>query len=194
MSPSFVGKNIAMFILTIEATSAQANGYLAFCKLLLSWENVETKPFLLTSLFSEVSSIEGSPFVKLGNPQKFILSLHSFMFQIIPVLRSFCVFASMGILGVFMLTLFLFTGVFVYDQKRVAANRNACWCLSLGEDYKPNECSQKSYLQLVFRKIVAKVLALLPVKVSELLIFSPVKTNVFINKVSNGLSYVEKEI
>ncbi|XP_075245767.1 patched domain-containing protein 3-like isoform X2 [Convolutriloba macropyga] len=86
---------------------------------------------------------------------------------IIPALRSFCIFAAMGILGIFLLTLFLFAGVLVYDQRRVAANRNACCfcCMKLGEDYKPNNCSQSSIAEKVFEHYIAKYLTWLPVKI-----------------------------
>ena len=72
----------------------------------------------------------------------------------------------MGILGIFLVTLFLFCGVFTYDQKRVAANRNACiCCLKFDPEYQPNKCSEIPLTVRVFDKVIAKMLSYLPVKV-----------------------------
>ncbi|XP_075238943.1 patched domain-containing protein 3-like [Convolutriloba macropyga] len=85
---------------------------------------------------------------------------------IIPALRSFCIYAAMGILGIFLVTLFLFAGCFTYDQKRAAANRNACiCCIKLGDNYKPNDCSENPLSVRVFDKVIARGLSYLPVKV-----------------------------
>ena len=90
------------------------------------------------------------------------------LFQIIPALRSFCIYAAMGILGIFLVTLFLFAGCFTYDQKRAAANRNACiCCIKLGDNYKPNDCSENPLSVRVFDKVIARGLSYLPVKVSS---------------------------
>ncbi|XP_063713445.1 NPC intracellular cholesterol transporter 1-like [Symsagittifera roscoffensis] len=85
---------------------------------------------------------------------------------IIPALRSFCIFAALGILGIFSVTLFLFAGCFAYDQKRTAASRDACLCcLRLPVDYKPNQCSENPLSVRVFDKVIARGLSYLPVKI-----------------------------
>jgi len=85
---------------------------------------------------------------------------------IIPALRSFCVFAAMGILGIFLLTLFLFAGILTYDQIRSEAKRNACCCcIRLDEDYKPNQCSQSSIGEMVFEKYISAWLTMWPIKI-----------------------------
>ncbi|XP_063722522.1 protein patched homolog 1-like isoform X2 [Symsagittifera roscoffensis] len=90
---------------------------------------------------------------------------------IIPALRSFCVFAAMGILGIFFLTLFLFSGVLVYDQRRVDNGRNACCCcVPLGDDYQPSRCSESSISEKIFSNYVAKGLTFLPIKIIVVLV------------------------
>ncbi|XP_063724453.1 NPC intracellular cholesterol transporter 1-like [Symsagittifera roscoffensis] len=85
---------------------------------------------------------------------------------IIPSLRSFCLFSAFGIVGVFLVTLFFFTGILTYDQKREKANRNAClFCCKLPSDYSRNECSKRPLFYRFFDHIATTVLALLPVKI-----------------------------
>ncbi|XP_075240295.1 patched domain-containing protein 3-like [Convolutriloba macropyga] len=89
---------------------------------------------------------------------------------VIPALRSFCMYSAMGILGLFLSTLLFFGGAFTFDSRRAAQNRNACLCcIKHGDDYKPNECSQRPIAPRVFEK-VASVLTHWPVKVLVVLI------------------------
>ena len=85
---------------------------------------------------------------------------------IIPALRSFCLYAAMGILGIFSITIFFFAGTFTYDQRRAAIKRNACiCCYKHGDYYAPNNCSEKPLSTLIFRDFISRILCLKWVKV-----------------------------
>lgn len=40
-----------------------------------------------------------------------------------------------------------------------------CCCVILPQDYKPNECGEKSYLQIFYEKVIGNGVVKLPVKV-----------------------------
>ena len=40
-----------------------------------------------------------------------------------------------------------------------------CCCVILPQDYKPNECGEKSYLQIFYENVIGKGVVKLPVKV-----------------------------
>ena len=80
---------------------------------------------------------------------------------VIPALRSFCVYAAMGVLGIFFITLFFFAGVFTYDQRRAAAKYNACiCCYRHSDDYVPNKYSENPISIRLFRDIISKILCM----------------------------------
>ena len=87
----------------------------------------------------------------------------------IPLMSSFCAMAAMGIAFVFFFMITFFFGWFHLDQKRMESNRNFFICCYKHEDYKPNECSQKSLQIIVFEKY-AELLSMWPVKAVVILL------------------------
>jgi hypothetical protein len=89
----------------------------------------------------------------------------------LPALQSFCLYAAIGILGLYLLQCTFFTAWFVLDCRRVESKRNGilCCCYKHGDDYEPAECSKKDITNLVFDKVISKALITLPVKVRETL-------------------------
>jgi len=80
-----------------------------------------------------------------------------------PVLKSFCVYCSIGILFLFLLQSTLFPACLTLNQRRIEARRDALVpCIQYKPDYKPNEISQKSLVHAVFKKVLAPTLLSLP--------------------------------
>ena len=72
--------------------------------------------------------------------------------SILPALGNFCAYAAFGIFGVFLQMASFFLAWLVIDQKRIDAKRDGCFCCFKKDDnWTPNECSQKSYMDVVFR-------------------------------------------
>ena len=70
----------------------------------------------------------------------------------LPALSNFCLYSATGILFVFLYMNTFFLGWFVLDQRRLEARRDAlCCCIKKGDGWKPNSCSQRSYMSTVFR-------------------------------------------
>ena len=90
---------------------------------------------------------------------------------VIPALASFCIYASLGLLFVYLYVITFFLAFFSYDQRRIEGLRDGCICCWIkDEDWRPtNKCSQESLLQTVFEK-VSEFLVLLPMKIGILLI------------------------
>jgi hypothetical protein len=73
------------------------------------------------------------------------------------MLRSFCLYGSSCIFGLFLLQCTFFTACFVLDLKRIDAGRNGVLCCSnLGDNYKPSTCSKKDFVNMFFDSIVAR--------------------------------------
>ena len=90
--------------------------------------------------------------------------------SVLPALGNFCAYASLGIFAVFLQMASFFLAWLVIDQRRIDAKRDAvicCW--KHGEDWEPNSCSQKSYMDLVFKNY-AGTLHILPLKVAVLVL------------------------
>ncbi len=77
---------------------------------------------------------------------------------------SFCVYAAVGIVFVFLYMISFFFGWFYLDQRRMESDRNFFICCYKHKDYTPNACSQKSLQKTIFEKI-AGLLTKLPVKI-----------------------------
>ena len=72
--------------------------------------------------------------------------------SVLPALGNFCAYASLGIFAIFFQMTSFFLGWLVIDQRRIDAKRDAVFCCwKHGEDWEPNNCSQKSYMDLVFK-------------------------------------------
>ncbi|CAL8112733.1 unnamed protein product [Orchesella dallaii] len=79
---------------------------------------------------------------------------------ILPGLQSFCIYAAIGILAVFLLQTTFFVGWFAIDQKRVEERRNAYFCCIKYRDdeFIPSKFSQRSYAQIFFDEFFSKYL------------------------------------
>ncbi|CAD5111994.1 DgyrCDS1247 [Dimorphilus gyrociliatus] len=84
---------------------------------------------------------------------------------IIPALRSFCIWVCVGVIFTFLFQITLFVACISFDQRRSKSERDACCCCIRYNDFKPNACSQKSYMNLFFSKIYSKFILSLPVKI-----------------------------
>ncbi|XP_012277603.1 patched domain-containing protein 3 [Orussus abietinus] len=86
-----------------------------------------------------------------------------------PFLRSFCMFASMGILFLYIFEITFFVSCLVLDERRLDSRKDGCFCKRKPE-WTPNECSQRNTQQIIFRKFVAPFVIKTPVKVSMLVL------------------------
>lgn len=87
---------------------------------------------------------------------------------VMPTLRSFYAFATLGILFLYIYEIIFFVSCLVYDEKRLEARKDGCLCRPR-LNWKPNECSQRNTQQIIFEnyigpgitKITAKIIILL---------------------------------
>ena len=106
--------------------------------------------------------------MKIEPPLLLILWVMSmmFIFQVLPALRDFCIYATIGIIGVFIVQATFFQACAVLDERRRAARRNGCCCCYIHkDDYEPNQCSRRDMQQQFFENYYATYLIKLPVKV-----------------------------
>lgn len=77
---------------------------------------------------------------------------------LLPGLKSFCVYATVGVFAVFIFQVTFFVGWLAIDQKRLENRRNAFffWKKYANQDFIPSLWSQTSYLQVFFEKCLAK--------------------------------------
>ncbi|XP_045610892.2 patched domain-containing protein 3 [Procambarus clarkii] len=89
---------------------------------------------------------------------------------VLPALRSFCLYAAVGIAAVYFFQATFFVAWFSLDQRRLEDKRHGyIWCWKL-KNWTPNQCSQKDLCQTFFSDIYAKFLFKLPVKILVLFI------------------------
>ena len=81
-----------------------------------------------------------------------------------PALQSFCIYAATGIFVIYLTMVSFFYAFFSLDQRRIEAVRNGIICCYKHKTYKPNECSQKSILEMIFVKF-SGLLIKLPTKI-----------------------------
>ena len=75
-------------------------------------------------------------------------------FTVLPALRSFCIYASLGIVAIYIFQCTFFFAIFSLDQRRQDARRNAfSICFVHKEDYKPNTWSQTNIQKYIFEKV-----------------------------------------
>jgi len=90
---------------------------------------------------------------------------------ILPALRSFCIYAGIGILAVFIYTITFFVALLTLDAKRQKSRRDACLCcIKLSEEWTPMPCSEKGYLQMFVKNIYGPAILSIPGKIIVLLI------------------------
>lgn len=94
---------------------------------------------------------------------------------ILPALRSFCIFAGIGVLAVFILTCTFYIAWLALDARRQRDNRDACCCcVKLPSDWEATECSKRMYLQEFMKGPYSKVILSTPGRVSFMLIWAGV--------------------
>ncbi|XP_011693441.1 PREDICTED: patched domain-containing protein 3-like isoform X1 [Wasmannia auropunctata] len=75
------------------------------------------------------------------------------MTTVMPFLRSFCIFAAMGILFLYIYEITFFVSCLVYDERRLAAKREGC-CCQPQPNWRSNKCSKQNFQRFVFEKYV----------------------------------------
>ncbi|KAG0719980.1 NPC intracellular cholesterol transporter 1 1b [Chionoecetes opilio] len=107
---------------------------------------------------------------------------------VLPALRSFCLYAAVGIAAVYFFQATFFVAWFSLDQRRLEDNRQGIlWCWKV-KNWTPNRCSQKELCQSFFSDIYAKYLLKLPVKIVVLLL-----TAILLSVSSWGLSNLRQD-
>ncbi|KAF7383567.1 hypothetical protein HZH66_012917 [Vespula vulgaris] len=91
------------------------------------------------------------------------------MTTMMPFLKSFCMFATMGILFLYIFELTFFVSCLVYDERRLEGKRDGCCCRPRSE-WKPNECSKKNLQQIIFENYIGPFLMKTYVKVAVITI------------------------
>ncbi|KAK4302905.1 hypothetical protein Pmani_025047 [Petrolisthes manimaculis] len=84
---------------------------------------------------------------------------------VLPALKSFCIYAAVGIAAVYFFQATFFVAWFALDQRRIEDHRHGFfWCWKI-KNWTPNQCSQKDLCQTFFGEVYAKILFKLPVKI-----------------------------
>ncbi|XP_066915990.1 patched domain-containing protein 3-like isoform X1 [Clytia hemisphaerica] len=92
---------------------------------------------------------------------------------ILPALRSFCIFAGIGVLAVFILTCTFYVAWLALDSRRQRDHRDACCCCaSLPTDWQPLECSKRMYLQEFMRGTYSKAILSTPGRIVLMLVWA----------------------
>eukprot|EP00794_Sanderia_malayensis_P008208 gene8208-9088_t len=90
---------------------------------------------------------------------------------LLPALRSFCVYAGLGILAVFFFACTIFTACLALDIKRERNRKDACCCcVRVSDNYNPFNCAKTDHLQSFFEKVLAPFMMKWPAKVFLLLV------------------------
>ena len=90
--------------------------------------------------------------------------------SLLPALGTFCAYAALGIFAVFIYMASFFLAWLVIDQRRIDARRDGCICCwKKGESWTPNKCSQKSIMDLLFKKY-ADMLIRTPIKIGIIIV------------------------
>ena len=97
---------------------------------------------------------------------------------VLPALKSFCLFAAVGIVAIYWFQCTFFVAVMSLDQRRLENHRNGCCPCYKHKDYVPNQLSTKNISQAIFASY-ASLLMKTPSKIC-LLILTAVVTGVAI--------------
>ncbi|XP_068204511.1 patched domain-containing protein 3-like isoform X1 [Palaemon carinicauda] len=89
---------------------------------------------------------------------------------VLPALRSFCLYAAVGIAAVYAFQATFFVAWFALDQQRLEDKRHGFLWFWKPKNWTPNQCSQKDICQTFFHDVYAKYLFKLPSKISVILI------------------------
>ncbi|KAK7077773.1 Patched domain-containing protein 3 [Halocaridina rubra] len=83
----------------------------------------------------------------------------------LPALRSFCIYAAVGIASIYFFQATFFVAWLSIDQRRLEDKRHGLfWCWKI-KNWSPNECSQREFCQSFFGGFYANTLLKLPVKI-----------------------------
>ncbi|KAF6037774.1 PTCHD3 [Bugula neritina] len=85
----------------------------------------------------------------------------------LPALKSFCIYAALGILFLFIMQSTFFVAWLTIDQRRQNASRDACCIWIKYYNFVPNKCSQFQFLPWILRKFLAPALTTTPIKVGS---------------------------
>ncbi|KOC68201.1 Patched domain-containing protein 3, partial [Habropoda laboriosa] len=88
---------------------------------------------------------------------------------VMPCLRSFYAFATLGILFLYIYEIIFFISCLVYDEKRLEARKDGCFCRPK-LNWKPNDCSQRNTQQIIFENYIGPGVTKITTKVIILLI------------------------
>lgn len=86
---------------------------------------------------------------------------------VMPFLESFCMFATMGILFLYIFEITFFVSCLVYDERRLERLKDGC-CFRPTLEWKPNECSQRNIQQLIFERFLGPFVTKIPTKIAIL--------------------------
>ncbi|XP_021370704.1 patched domain-containing protein 3-like isoform X1 [Mizuhopecten yessoensis] len=89
---------------------------------------------------------------------------------VIPGLSGFCIYAALGILGLYGLQATFFVACLTLDQRKVEASRDGCIPCYIHKNYTPNSFSQWNIMSTIFEKYIGPTLMKFPVKVLVLLV------------------------
>lgn len=91
------------------------------------------------------------------------------MTTVMPFLKSFCMFAAMGILFLYIYEIMFFVSCLVYDERRLAAKKDSCLCRPR-PNWRPNKCSKQNFQRFVFEKYVGPFIMRISTKTIILLL------------------------
>ena len=89
--------------------------------------------------------------------------------SIMPCLGSFYVFATLGIMFLYVYEITFFISCLVYDEKRLEARKDGCFCRPR-LNWKPNDCSQRNTQQIIFENYIGPRITKISTKVVILMI------------------------
>ncbi|XP_037793998.1 NPC intracellular cholesterol transporter 1 homolog 1b-like [Penaeus monodon] len=93
---------------------------------------------------------------------------------VLPALRSFCLYAAIGIAAIYFFQSTYFVAWLSLDQRRLEDSRHGfLWCWKI-KNWTPNECSQRDLCQTFFTEVYAKYLFKLPVKIIVIVVTAAV--------------------
>lgn len=93
---------------------------------------------------------------------------------VLPALRSFCLYAAIGIAAIYFFQSTFFVACLSLDQRRLEDSRHGfLWCWKI-KNWTPNDCSQRDLCQTFFTEVYAKFLFKLPVKIVVIVVTAAV--------------------
>ena len=88
---------------------------------------------------------------------------------VLPALKSFCLFASVGIVAIYWFQCTFFVAWMTLDQKRLESHRNGCCPCYQHKEYTPNAVAQRNISQSVF-EAYGNLLMKTPTKITLLVV------------------------